>query len=166
MTQGLKSLRVLWAAGIVVAVIGVALTVHNLTAIRDVSSRFRKRAADRAELQAIRESVERQDRLVAVFAAMPAGSLDFPALTRKCFGKAVTTRELEPASAVPGWTARRVGLAADDVAGDDMGRFLAELSSAKPPWGATELVLRASGKSGRLSRAELTLVSVERSAPR
>ena len=78
----------------------------------------------------------------------------------------MTTRELEPASAVPGWTARRVGLAADDVAGDDMGRFLAELSSAKPPWGATELVLRASGKSGRLSRAELTLVSVERSAPR
>lgn len=163
MTQEGNSLRALWAMAVAAALLGVVWTARNLAVLPRVSERWEKKTADLAELQAIRAAVGRQDRRVAEFEAMPTAPSDLSSLARTCFGKAVATRELEPMPTVAGWTARRVALALDDVAGDDVGRFMAEAAAAKPPWGVTECVLQASGKSGRLARAEWTLVAVEKS---
>ena len=162
MTREGKSLRMLWAIAIAASLLGVVLTVRNFAVLPRGSERWDKKSADRTELQAIRKAVERQERMVASFESLPATPTDLPALAKKQFGKAVATRELEPMPTIAGWTARRVGLAAEDVAGDDVGHFLAEAAEAKPPWGVTECVLLASGKSGRLAKVELTLVAVEK----
>lgn len=160
-----NSLRALRIAAGVAAVCGLAMAATRLAALPEESGRWRKKAADLQEIRKLQATLEQQERVVAGFGAYPAAAPDLGPLLRNAFqGKTVATRERDAVPTLAGWTGRRVSVVIEDVEGADLDRFLENAAALRPPWGLAECVLQASGKSGRLSRAELTLVTVEKAA--
>ena len=143
----------------------LVLTVRSLTGLRRTTELCQKTSADIGELTALRQRSQQLNAIVAARETMTEPSIPISKLLQTALPvRTATSRELEPVSTVPGWTARRVSVVLTDVTGDELGNLFQEATRCQPPWAILDCTLFASPTPGRLTKAELTLGMVERAA--
>ena len=135
-----------------------------MSGLQDASALYGRKMADARELAAMRQRAHDLRAIVAerTREAGPAATVS-ELLQAALPGHAAVTRELDPTPTLPGWTARRVSVALSDVTGDELGRLFQEAAKRRS-WALLECTLLASSTPGRLTKAELVLGTVERTA--
>jgi hypothetical protein len=153
----------LWIFAGLALLCGFLLSVRTLTGSKRISEIWTKKANDIRDMQALRSVAAEQRQILQQYAQFPAAPTQLEEIARTAVpGLNLVIRSTDKSPSVPGWTARKVSLNLADVSGDDLGRFLAAASSATPPWALLNCTLSASPTRGRLAKAELILVTVER----
>ncbi len=158
----LDLLKVLYGCAALAFAAGLGLTA--LTA-REAGAQLRaaqKRAAVRAELQAVRRDADRYHAAVGLFEAL---SNSAPASLAGLAAAAVTNaapdlRELESRALDRGWTLRRVEVIFNELQLDQLPAFLGSAEAQRPPWRLAECAVTASSRADGYGRAVLILEAI------
>lgn len=158
-------LIVLWSAAGLSLLAGLLLTSRSLGGLSRTTEILAKKADDARELAGLRERAVRNQSLLKDYARYPAAPVGFEALERATLpGQAMRILTTDVSSSIPGWTTRKVSVELNDIAGADLGRLLDAGASATPPWTLLECTLFAAPAPGRVAKATLVFVTVERQA--
>jgi hypothetical protein len=158
---------ILWSAAGLSLLAGLLLTARSLGGLDRTLEILSRKAADAGELAGLRKQAVRHQALLEATTRYPDTPQGLETLARATLpGQAmrILTTDLSPS--VPGWTARKVSVEFNDIAGSDLGRLLDAGAAATPPWTLLECTLLASPTPGRIAKATLVLVTAERSPNR
>jgi len=142
---------------------GLAANLHSLSGLRPQVDLWRRKTAERQELQSLVRQSARFDSAIRIHESWPSAAPPLESLAKSNFtGRlpASWTVALQPG--IPGWQSRRVVFSMTDVSADNVLRFMTAAASARPPWVLEECALQSSSASGTLSRVEMAFSSVER----
>jgi hypothetical protein len=158
-----RSLFILSVLAAAATLAGVALSIRSLAGLSRTAELYRKKTADIREVAVLRNRMHALRALVAERERQTGQPVAIQELLQAAVpSRTATTRELDPMPTVPGWTARRVSVALNDITGDELGRLFQEAARARPGWTPIECTLFAAPAPGRLSKADVTMVTVER----
>lgn len=158
-------LMILWSSAGLYLLAGLLLTARSLGGLDRTLEILSRKAADAVELAGLRERAKRHQALLESYGRYPATAQGLEALARATLpGQALRILTTDISPSVPGWTARKVSVEFNDMAGTDLGRFLDAGAAATPPWTLLECTLLASPTPGRVAKATLVFVTVERRA--
>lgn len=151
-----------WSAAGLALAAGLVLSFRTAGSLESVTALWAKKAGEAATLQRLAAITAAQRAEVARRAAEAAAPASLGTLLRDTLpGVTAEWRTLEPLPTIAGWTAPRQGVTLTGLSGDDLGRFLAAATAARPPWALMECTLQAAPQAGRLARAELVFVTTE-----
>jgi len=158
-------LILLWSTAGLSLLAGLLLTARSLGGLGRTTEILAKKADDARELAGLRERAARHQALLKAYAQYPTTPAGFEALERTTLpGQAMRILTTDVSPSVPGWTTRKVSVEINDIAGADLGRLLDAGAAATPPWTLLECTLFAAPTPGRVAKATLVFVTVERTA--
>lgn len=156
-------LPILWGAAILSVVLGFAFSLSAVGKIGSTKELWGRKADQFHEMMALRATATSHRALVNQYAQYPATPSPIQEVARLAApGMNPAIRATEVSPSVPGWTARKIHMGLTDITGSDLGLFLEAAGRTTPPWAVLECTLTAGAAPGRLSKVEITLVTVER----
>jgi hypothetical protein len=158
-------LIILWSAAGLSLLAGFLLTHHSLNGITRTREIFLKKTNDIRELAGMRTQANLHHSLLTAAVQYPPSPIPLETLARTTVPAQpmrLLTTGITPS--VSGWTARKVSVEFNDIAGIDLGKLLDAGASANPPWTIIECTLFAAPTPGRVAKATLVFSTVERAS--
>lgn len=166
MQKNNSTLMLLWSLAGASLAAGILLTIGSIRTLPRTLELWDRKAADIQALAAMQELADQNRRILAEYASYPPAPPSLETLTHTIMpGRSLTVRVTELLPCVPGWTFRKAGVEFNDIAGEDLGKWLQAGAAARPPWAVVECTLTAAPVAGRLSKAALVMETVERPSP-
>lgn len=142
-------------------------TAGTVRSARALAGRLETRSADLAEIRGLERSLQRSDARIAELRRAGSAALVSPA---ELFAR--MSPDLPPPTADeraapgggPGWRARRVDLAFQDIPLPAFGAWLAACENLLPPWRAVRVRIEP-GSGANRGRVALSLEGIETEAP-
>ena len=156
-------LAILWSAAGLSLLAGLILTINSLNGISRTREILSKKTHDIRELAGMRTQANRYHFLLKATVQYPASPVPLETLTRTTLpSQPMRLLSTDITPSVSGWTAKKVSVECNDIAGSDLGKLLDAGTTATPPWTLIECTLFSAPTPGHLAKATLVFSTVER----
>ncbi len=163
MNEGSKA-RTIGMVGVVMCLVGIALSVDMLRTFRSRVDRMQQKAQQVGELHRLRAQAAEMDgmlRAVEPYAGSSAGSLE--TLKDEALpGEAAEVRERERVTLTAGWTGRQADVQLKNVPIKGLMRFIRMAEEQRLPWRLRSCTIRAASDRRGTGDATLVMETIQR----
>jgi len=166
MAESSANKRLLPAAAIVAAVIGIVATAIVSVRVMDRWKKIRQYADYSSRLADMERVAERGNDAVNLFREIPNPKpVSLADLLKETFPdqKYDSTEQPQRETTIPGWSLRQVEVSFPEIELTRLAVFMEKAESQRPPWRMESCTIRAVSQSGGIGYAKLVFNALEKS---